>query len=78
MLSKVFSSAIVGLDARIIEIEVNVSFGLKHFDIVGLPDKAVDLMDEAMSSLRLEMAEEISRGRKICPTKSSFAGESGG
>jgi len=42
MLSKVFSAAILGLDAETIEVEVNVSYGLRHFEIVGLPDKAVE------------------------------------
>ena len=41
MPSKVFSVAIVGLDAQIIEVEVDASYGLRHFEIVGLPDKAV-------------------------------------
>jgi len=42
MLSKVFSAAISGLDAQIIEAEVDCSYGLRHFEIVGLPDKAVE------------------------------------
>ena len=42
MPSRVFSAAISGLNAKIIEIEVDVSFGLRHFEIVGLPDKAVE------------------------------------
>lgn len=42
MLAKVFSAAIVGLDAQIIEVEVDASYGLRHFEIVGLPDKAVE------------------------------------
>ena len=41
MPSKVFSAAVVGLDAKIIEIETDASYGLRHFEIVGLPDKAV-------------------------------------
>lgn len=41
MPSKVFSAAIVGLDAQVIEVEVDASYGLRHFEIVGLPDKAV-------------------------------------
>lgn len=41
MPSKVFSAAISGLDAQIIEVETNTSYGLRHFEIVGLPDKAV-------------------------------------
>lgn len=42
MLAKVFSAAIVGLDAQIIEVEVEASYGLRHFNIVGLADKAVE------------------------------------
>ena len=42
MPSKVFSAAIVGLDAQIIEVEVDVSYGMRSFNIVGLPDKAVE------------------------------------
>jgi len=42
MLSKIFSAAIVGLDAQTVEVETNVSYGLRHFEIVGLPDKAVE------------------------------------
>ncbi|GAI45653.1 unnamed protein product, partial [marine sediment metagenome] len=41
MSSKVFSAAVIGLDAQIIEVEVDASHGLRHFEIVGLPDKAV-------------------------------------
>jgi len=33
MLSKVFSAAILGLDAQLVEVEVNASFGLRHFEI---------------------------------------------
>ena len=50
MLSKVFSAVIVGLDARIIEVEVDTSFGLQHFSIVGLPDKSVEESKERMAS----------------------------
>jgi magnesium chelatase family protein len=42
MPSKVFSGAIIGLNPQIVEIEVEISYGLKRFDIVGLPDKAVE------------------------------------
>ena len=42
MIAKVFSAAIVGLDAQIVEVEVDASYGLRHFEIVGLPDKAVE------------------------------------
>ncbi len=42
MLSKVFSAAIVGLDAQLVEVEIDVSHGLRSFTIVGLPDKTVE------------------------------------
>ena len=50
MPSRVFSAAISGLNAKIIEIEVDVSFGLRHFEIVGLPDKAVEESRERVGS----------------------------
>lgn len=51
MLAKVFSSAIVGLDAVPIEVEVDIaSQGLPSFTIVGLPDKAVEEAKERVRS----------------------------
>ncbi|HHE76535.1 MAG TPA: ATP-binding protein [Candidatus Parcubacteria bacterium] len=50
MPSKIFSSAVVGIDAQIIEIETDVSHGLNRFDIVGLPDKAVEESKERVSA----------------------------
>lgn len=42
MLAKVYSAGLLGLEAQIIEVEINTSYGLRCFDIVGLPDKAVE------------------------------------
>ncbi len=50
MLSKVFSATIVGLDAQTIEVEVDASYGLRHFSIVGLPDKAVEESKERVGA----------------------------
>ncbi len=51
MLSKVNSSAIVGLDAVPVEVEVDIaSQGLPSFTIVGLPDKAVEESRERVRS----------------------------
>ena len=50
MLSKVYSAALVGLEARVIEVEVNTSYGLRHFEIVGLPDKAVEESKERVGA----------------------------
>ena len=40
MLSTVFSSAVFGIDAFSVEVEVDISNGLPAFNIVGLPDAA--------------------------------------
>jgi magnesium chelatase family protein len=50
MSSKVLSAAIVGLDAQIIEAEVDIAYGLRSFDIVGLPDKAVEESKDRVNS----------------------------
>ncbi|MCC7518668.1 MAG: YifB family Mg chelatase-like AAA ATPase [Verrucomicrobiae bacterium] len=42
MLARCFSAAITGLDASVVEVEVNTGQGLPQVVIVGLPDKAVN------------------------------------
>jgi magnesium chelatase family protein len=41
MLAKALSSAVVGLDSALVEVEVDLSPGLPSFMVVGLPDTAV-------------------------------------
>ncbi|PID56257.1 ATP-dependent protease [candidate division KSB3 bacterium] len=41
MLAKVMSGAVLGIDAYLVEAEVDLSFGLAYFGVVGLPDGAV-------------------------------------
>ncbi|MBI5192064.1 MAG: YifB family Mg chelatase-like AAA ATPase [Nitrospirae bacterium] len=41
MLARVFSSLLFGMDASVVEVEVDMVFGLPLFTIVGLPDTAV-------------------------------------
>jgi magnesium chelatase family protein len=42
MLSKILSATLIGIDAHIVEVEVDIaSRGLPHFSTVGLPDTAV-------------------------------------
>ncbi len=41
MLAKVISGATIGLDSKIVEVEVDLSFGFPTFEIIGLPDKAI-------------------------------------
>lgn len=50
MPAKIFSAAINGLWARPVEVEVDLSPGLHSFNIVGLPDKAVEESKERVSS----------------------------
>ena len=41
MLARVMSSAVIGIDAYIVEVEVDISKGLPNFSTVGLPEGAV-------------------------------------
>ena len=41
MLAKSRTCAVVGLDGFVVEVEVDISPGLPAFNIVGLPDAAV-------------------------------------
>ena len=50
MPSKIFSAAIIGLDAQIIEVETDVNYGLHSFTIVGLADKAVEESKERVEA----------------------------
>lgn len=53
MLVKTFGSAVQGIDATIITIEVNVSKGI-NFHLVGLPDSAVKESQQRITSALLE------------------------
>ncbi len=50
MISKIYSAALKGLEAGIIEVEVAASQGLKAFNIVGLADTAIKEAKERVSS----------------------------
>ena len=41
MLARVLSSALLGVDAYIVQVETDISTGLPSFNTVGLPDSAV-------------------------------------
>ena len=41
MHSKIFSATTIGVHAQLVEVEVDISFGLVNFYIVGLPDAAI-------------------------------------
>jgi len=65
MPKKVLSAAIVGLDAKLVEVEIDVSQGLRSFTIVGLPDKAVEESKE-----RIEAA--IKSSKLLSPYNRTF------
>jgi magnesium chelatase family protein len=46
---RLYSATLKGLEARLIEVEVESWFGLQKFSIVGLPDKAVEESKERIS-----------------------------
>lgn len=50
MLAKITSGATVGLNATLIDVEVDIQNGLPSFTIVGLPDKAVEESKERVRS----------------------------
>lgn len=53
MLARVFSGLIMGIDASVVEVEVDMVFGLPLFTIVGLPDTAVrESKERVRSALR--------------------------
>src|SRR3989344_4500207 len=47
---RVYSAAVLGLDAFPVEVEVDAVPGLHYFGIVGLPDKAIEESKERIGS----------------------------
>ena len=41
MIAKTFSATVLGIDAYLIKVEVDVSVGMSVFNIVGLPDSTI-------------------------------------
>ncbi len=53
MLAKVRSAALAGLDAHLVDVEVDISGGLPQFSVVGLPDATVkESRDRVRSALK--------------------------
>jgi len=62
MLAKVFSSSLHGIDAMLVDVEVDISQGLPQFATVGLPDGAVkESKDRVKSALKNSGYEYPSR-----------------
>ena len=57
MIARIISSAVMGIDANLVEVEVDISKGLPSFFTVGLPEGAVreskDRVRSAIKKLRL-------------------------
>jgi len=49
-MNKVFSAAITGLEAELVEVEADLSSGLRFFSIVGLPDKSIKESQERIAA----------------------------
>jgi magnesium chelatase family protein len=49
-LAKIFSAELEGINAKLIEVEVDINVGLHSFNIVGLPDKALNEAKERVNS----------------------------
>ena len=67
MLAKVLSSAVMGIDAYVVEVEVDISQGLPSFSTVGLPEGAVFTMEEAAGILKVpaEAVEQMVAEKQI-------------
>ncbi len=65
MLAKVFTATLIGLDAKIIEVEVDVARGERKINIVGLADKAVQEAKDRMLSAFRNIDISLGPGLKI-------------
>ena len=49
-LAKIYSAELEGINAKLIEVEIDINVGLHSFNIVGLPDKALNEAKERVNS----------------------------
>ncbi len=53
MLAKVCSSAVIGINAYVVDVEIDISLGLPSFSVVGLPDTSVkESKERVISAIR--------------------------
>ena len=50
LLSRIYSAALIGIEAHLIEVEVHISLGLPSWTTVGLPESAVKESKERVIS----------------------------
>ncbi len=65
MLSKIKSAAILGIDAYEVEVEVDITFGMPVFSIVGLPDASVKESKDRVRSAIKNSEYEFPPNKKI-------------
>lgn len=63
MLARVFTTSIIGVDASMVEVEVDLSRGMPYFSTVGLPDNAVKESRERVKSAIKNSGYEFPDGR---------------
>ncbi len=63
MFSRVYCAATIGVDARLIEVEINISGGLPKYFLVGLPDRAISESRDRIESALKNAGVSFPRGR---------------
>ena len=63
MLSRVYCASTIGVDARLIEVEVNMSGGVPKYFLVGLPDRAVSESKDRIDAALKNAGAYFPRGR---------------
>jgi magnesium chelatase family protein len=63
MLSRVYSASTIGVDARLIEVEINISGGLPKYFLVGLPDRAINESRDRIEAALKNAGAAFPRGR---------------
>lgn len=62
MLAKVYTAAVIGMDSKLVEVEVDIQKGLHKFSIVGLADKAIQESKERVTAaIKNSTSDFISR-----------------
>ena len=65
MLAKIYSGAVLGIDAFQIDVEVDLALGFSAFHLVGLPDSAVRESRLRIQSAMENLALDFPRGRRV-------------
>ncbi|PAU94189.1 magnesium chelatase [Aliifodinibius salipaludis] len=63
MLSRVYCASTIGVDARLIEVETNMSTGVPKYFLVGLPDRAVSESSDRIEAALKNSNAEFPKGR---------------